>query len=93
MTKVTYRPRNDLVLFEMIDKGQVRGVLMPQIAQQGKEKIVRAIGPTVEGLEVGDKVMVIGEIGQDVIVMPSDRGLFCTRQQNVFLIVEESDVD
>lgn len=86
MEPVKFACRNDFVLFRMIDRGHVRGVAMPNIAQQGKERLVVAIGPKVEGLKVGDKVLVIGSVGQDVVQVPSETQLYMTREANVALV-------
>ncbi len=83
-------PRNDFVLFRLVDRQMVRGVYVPQISAQGKERIIEAIGPKVEDLKVGDKVFVIGQMGEDVVALPNDKDLFLTKQTNVVLIVEET---
>lgn len=88
---IRYRPRNDFVLFRFIDRGQVRGIITPDKSAQGKERIVMAMGPDVVDLKIGDKVMVIGSPGQDVIAMPEDKDIYLTKQANVVLVVE-SDV-
>lgn len=88
---VKYLPRNEFILFRFVDKGHLRTLAMPGIASQGKERVVVAVGPNVEGLKVGDKVLVIGEIGVDVIPLPNDNKLFLTKQQNVALIIEEDE--
>ena len=90
-TIVTFYPRNDFVVFKFIDKGRLRGIEMPQISAQAKERVVVAMGPKVEDLKIGDKVMVIGKVGEDVIALPNDSSLFLTRQANVTLIVVETE--
>lgn len=84
-----YRPRNDFVLFRIVNKGEVRGIAMPDNAAQGKESIVVAVGPDVNGLKPGDRIMTIGTPGQDVISLPNERGLLLTKQANVVLVLEE----
>ena len=87
--KKVYKPRNDFVLYRVVDRGHVRGISMPEAAAQGKDLIIEAIGPDVVGLSIGDKVLAVGTRGQDVIEMPSEKGLLLTRQSNVVLIVED----
>lgn len=84
-----YQPRNDFVLFKMVDTGSVRGILVPERSAQGKERIIVAVGPKVDGLKVGDKVLAIGTAGMDLIALPNDKDLFLTREQNVVLVVKE----
>mgnify|MGYP001558056617 CR=1 FL=1 len=84
-----YKPRGDFVLFRLVDKGKLGSIMTPQISEQGKERVVLAIGPKVEGLLVGDRVFVIGTVGQDVVRLPSEVDVFLTREANVVLIVEE----
>ena len=88
---IKYRCRNDFVLFKLVDRGTVRGVHVPQVSAQGKERIVMDIGPDVEDLDVGYKVMVIGTVGMDVVQLPNETNLFLTKQANVTLIVEEEE--
>jgi len=84
-----YRCRSNFVLFRLIDKGMVGSIATPQISAQGKERVVEAIGPDVLNLAVGDKILVIGTIGQDTIPLPNEVGLYMTRDGNVALVVED----
>jgi len=84
-----YIPRGDIVLFRVVDRGKVGRVHIPQISKQGKERIVEAVGPDVVGLSVGERVMVIGTVGQDVVELPNEQGLFITKQSNVVLIIKD----
>ena len=86
-----YRCRGDFVLFRIIDRGIHRGIAMPNIAAQGKDKVVIAIGPKVEDLKVGDKVLVIGQPGQDVVQVPTEPNLFLSREANIVLVEVESE--
>jgi hypothetical protein len=87
-----YIPRNDFVLFRLVDKGIVRGIVVPQISAQGKERIVEAIGPDVKDLHVGDKVYVIGSMNEDLVSLPNEPDLYLTKQSNVVVIVQEDDL-
>lgn len=91
MEPVKYRCRGDFVLFRHVDLGTHRGLAMPNVAQQGKENVVVAIGPKVENLEVGDKVLVIGTLGVDSVRVPTEQNLYMTRETNVALVRVEND--
>lgn len=84
-----YKPRNDFVLFRMISKDKIRGLAMPQISEQAKERIIEAVGPDVVGLSVGQKVLVVGTIGSDVVPLPNEGNMFLTRQGNIIVTIEE----
>lgn len=84
-TKITYQPRNTLVLIQIINLGKVGNVAMPDIAEAGKKNIVEAIGPKVEDLQVGDDVLVVGEEGKDFFFLPGTRRLLVTKEMNVVL--------
>ena len=89
---ISYRPRNDFVLLESRPRGLTKdGLALPDISGESKEWFVIATGPLVEDLERGDKVLVMGAIGQDVAVLPMAKNLFATKQSNVLLIVEGED--
>ena len=88
MSKV-YKPRNDFVIWRLVDKGMVGKLHVPEASAQGKERIVVAVGPDIKDLKVGDKIYVIGQVGADVIGMPDESNLYICKQANVILIVEE----
>jgi len=88
---MNYRPRNDIVVIKVVDKGKVRGIAMPDVAQEGKERIILAVGPKVEDLKVGDKVLVIGTPGQDLVRIPGELNLFLTKEVNVLVVVVEDE--
>ena len=88
---VTYRPRNDLVLSRVVDTGEQRGILMPQQSIQGKRYLVEAIGPKVEDLQVGDWVFMTGQQKVDWDMLPFSNDLLTIRQENIILVVEDSD--
>lgn len=86
-----YAPRNDFVLFRLIDKGRVGSIMTPQKSAQGKERIIVAVGPDVKDIKPGDSVFVIGVVGQDVVILPNEIDLYLTRQANVVLVVNVED--
>ena len=82
-----YRPRGDFVIYKVVDKGQVRGIAMPDAAAEGKQRVVVAKGPKVENLEVGDIILTCGQPGVDLTRLPEEHDLFITREANVVLVI------
>ena len=90
MSNVTFKPRNDMVLLRMVDVGISKGgVHIPQISDHGKEYHVVAIGPKVEGLAIGDKVMAAGRVNVDFAFLPGFKDLFIIKQDNVQMVYTE----
>src|SRR4051812_9202916 len=88
-----YAPRNDFVLIQIIDRGYVGKVAVPGISKAGKDLVVVAMGPDVKSLNVGDKVMVIGEVGEALAALHDRKDMFVTKQSNVcYVITEEPEV-
>ena len=85
---ITYRPRNDQVLVRIVPVEDVRGIKMPQVSIEGKNFRVEAMGPKVEGLSVGDHVLMIGRKGTEYYPLPNCNDLLIIRQEFVALIVE-----
>lgn len=84
------QPRNDMVLVRIIEKGKtLSGIALPNRAAEGVDYIVAAIGPKVEGLEVGDRVMVIGRRGFEWDVIPGEKDLFLIKETNVPMVYRE----
>lgn len=92
MSKV-YAPRNNLVLIEQESRGKVRGLHMPDRAEEGKRLVVRAVGPEVKGLEPGDEVLAVGTPGQDLVRIPGEANLYLTREANVLAVVTAAKGD
>lgn len=88
---MNYIPRNDFVVFKLIDKGKLRGINIPQISSQGKERVIVSVGPKVENLKPGDRVFAIGTVGEDVVMIPTEQDLYLTRESNIVLIVKEDE--
>lgn len=86
---MNYTPRNDFIIFRLVNRGELRGVAMPDVASQGKDMLIVAVGPKVTDLKPGMKVWAIGQKGQDLMAFPDDPTLFLTREANVVLILGE----
>ena len=64
---------------------------MPEVAAEGKELVVVALGPDAKDLEIGDVVLAIGTPGQDLIRLPGESALFATKQANILMVVQKGD--
>lgn len=91
MTSLTYKPRCDYVLIRLAraDKSD-GGVVLPEATTEGHRWFVEDVGPDVEDLDVGERVDVMGQIGQDIAPLRGEKDLFLTKQTNVCLIIRES---
>ncbi len=90
---IKYRPRADFVLFRVIDLGRSEGgVAIPDISAEGKANFVIAVGPDVKDISPGDRVLIIGTPGQDVISLPREKGMMVTKAANCVLFVEGAPV-
>ncbi len=90
MKDLVFRPRNELVIVrvETIDKNRA-GIALPGTSLESKKYIVTSVGPKVEDLKVGDRVLINGEKGQEWQNIPGYNDLIVTHQQFVSLIIEE----
>jgi hypothetical protein len=80
-----YFPRNDFVVVKITKNDiSLAGVAIPERSSWGEEYTVYAIGPKVEGLKIGDKVMIIGsqQTGNWSFV-PMEKNLIVTREENI----------
>lgn len=84
-------PRNDMALVRIVDIGQARGIAMPEVSIQGKEFIVVAVGPKVEKLESGDKVLMIGNVGDNYYPLPDCKDLIVIKETNCVLVTGKAD--
>jgi hypothetical protein len=85
---MTIRCRNDYVLLraKTVDK---RGTLyVPPNSREGTEYVVEEVGPKVEGLKAGDKVLMNGIVGQHWLSLPNDSSLFICREDTISLVFE-----
>jgi hypothetical protein len=84
------RPRNDIVLVRIRNKGvSERGVALPDISDEGKEYIVEAIGSKVEDIAVGDRVEVLGKRGVTYDFLPGSHDLFIVNQGAIPIIYKD----
>ena len=87
-----YYPRNDFVIIQAIKRDTMpnSAIGIPQNSSWGEEYIVHAIGPKVENLKVGDKVMLIGsEQNGTMSRVPLTKDLIVTREENIIYTWEE----
>lgn len=83
-------PRNDYVIVRRVMLGQTPGgVLTPDTSIEGVEHVIAAIGPKVENLNIGDKVLIIGTLGKDYGFLPNSKDLFVTKESNVVLVYKD----
>ena len=87
-----YRPRNDYVILRLsnIDK-TAAGVVIPKANTEGRVWTVVAIGPKVDDLKPGDVVNPMGEVGQDIAMLPRERDLYLTKEANILMVTELDD--
>ena len=85
--QIDFRPRNDYVLIRIVELGQnPAGIAIPQISAQGKEFHVVAVGPDVEDLDVGDKVLMLGSKNTTYFELPNSKDLIVMKEENVVLV-------
>ncbi len=82
-------PCNDKVLVRMVRAALVRGMIMPDIAQEGKQYLVEAVGPKVEHLKAGMKILVSGVQDIHWSFIPGFSDLFIVSEKDVPLTYEE----
>ncbi len=84
----SFRPRNDYVLIRIVEVGETpSGIAIPQISIEGKEFHIVALGPKVEDLKIGDKVLMVGQQGVDFFPLPRSKDLIMIREEHVVLVV------
>ncbi len=85
-----YLPRNTYVLVRRVKLGETPGgVLVPDASIEGVEHIVVAVGPKVEELAVGDKVLMIGQFNLHYSFLPNSKELIIIKEENVALVYWE----
>ena len=87
---LAYIPRNDLVVIRVEVVNKIGLVAVPERSKEGQKFYVHAVGPKVEGLKVGDRVIFGGSPqGGEVSWIPGAKGLMLTRQENILVVIEE----
>ncbi len=82
-------PCNDKVLVRMVRAALVRGMIMPDIAQEGCQYVVEAVGPDVKRLKAGVKILVSGVRDVHWSFLPGYSDLFIVSEKDVPLTYEE----
>lgn len=85
------KPRNDYVVCRAKKIEHLRGLAMPDISRESEEYYVEAMGPLVEDLKLGDRVLVTGQKDLNWSFIPGFPGLFITKQENVVLVIEREE--
>ena len=90
--KPKYRPRNDNVLVQVYKIAETdSGVAMPETSYHGQGYRIIAVGPLVEDLEPGDRVMMTGVQKVDWDFLPRSRDLLVIKESNVLLVFEDDE--
>lgn len=82
-------PRNDFVVVKVNTVDKVKGIAVPQNSLQGQEYVVVRVGPKVENLNVGDKVLLTGREGSDWSFIPNFDKLLIIKEGNILLVFKE----
>lgn len=87
-----YIPRNDFVLIRIVEVDKSEGgVVLPSMSQQSKSYRVVAFGPKVTDLKVGDEVQMMGAVGEDIALLPREKGLCVTKEQNIIYVIQPEE--
>ncbi len=89
---VTYKPRNDFVIFRTVKVDKVRGIAMPDFTEEGEEYRIVACGPKVENLQVDDKVHIIGKFRENWMLLPGSCKYGITRETNIAVVYEDDGI-
>ncbi len=82
------KPRNDFCLIRVSQADKQGGVHIPGMSQEAQRYHVEAIGPKVEDLKIGDRVLCTGKKDLDFSFIPGHSGLMIIRADNVVLVFE-----
>lgn len=82
-----FKMRNDNVLIRLVNLERIGGVEMPDVAQQGKERVVISVGPDVEGLRKGDVVLAIGGSETGTYQLLNFVDLWIAKQSNILMVI------
>jgi len=88
------RPRGEYVLLRLKRPGQTpTGIAVPDDSVEGHTWFILAVGPQVGDLEPGQRVLIMGAVGQDIAHVPNQKDIYITKQQNILLVVAEPSRD
>lgn len=90
MSVLTYKPRNDFVIIKKQKRDKVRGLHMPEASAEGVDFIIHSMGPAVENLEIGQKVMIAGKYGEEYFPVPGEADLIVIKQELVIYTIENN---
>lgn len=85
-----HKPRNDYVLVRKILRNLTpSGIAVPNKSAQGADYRIVAWGPDVKDLEVGQNVLMVGQVGLDYAYLPNSSDLCIIKQANIVLVYDE----
>lgn len=91
MSQNRYVPRNNFVIVRLINIGRTRdGIIIPDVAKEGKELRVVAVGPKVESLKEGDSVLMSQHA--DTFPLPNESDLFAVKEETIAVVISEDRV-
>jgi hypothetical protein len=85
---LTYKPRNDFVVVKMTNNPYAGRIAVSQNSPEAFRFHVIAIGPQVTGLDVGNRVYMMGSLKVDYDFMPGTKDLIQIREKMITVIVE-----
>lgn len=90
MSNFKFRPRLDYVIIQIVDVGETEsGIALPQVSVQGKQFVVKAIGPDVKAdFKVGDFVLMLGSKNITYFEIPTAKDLIVIKQEFIVLVIE-----
>jgi hypothetical protein len=92
MSKTIYKPRGDRVLLRQVLVGETEsGIKVPDYSVHGKYYIVEAVGKEVKEVEIGDKVLMVGEENRQWAYIPQSKDLLITREDCIWLSYGEEE--
>jgi NADPH:quinone reductase-like Zn-dependent oxidoreductase len=82
-------PRGSRVLIKMRMRDEINGVRVPERSVEAKVFTVVAIGPKVEHLNVGDRVMMTGQQKVDWDYLPGSHEMLIIDEANVLCVLND----